>query len=201
MPSAVSRFHLISVNFEKYYVMQSPVCHTVNRKLCSMGCLLRIKPPQFKLISLAKNMRKKEQKEVRASKDTHWTLKDTTQNLNEKHRTSLINPNLMIFHNRPSDFPVMVWNWWTSLRRQQWTIHRANEKRWDESPDEQTETEASSHLQCRPLNSDEGWNFRTKDERPRDGEREMREKMEGKQIRAHLWRRPLNMRSDTVQGL
>lgn len=107
----------------------------------------------------------------------------------------------MIFHKSPSDFPAVVWNWWTSLRRQQWTIHRANEKRWDESPDEQTETKASSHLQCRPLNSDEGWNFRTKDERPRDGEREMREKMEGKQIGAHLWRRPLNMYSDTVQGL
>lgn len=107
----------------------------------------------------------------------------------------------MIFRKSPSDFLAVVWNWWTSLRRQRWTIHRANEKRWDESPDEQTETKASSHLQCRPLNSDEGWNFRTKDERPRDGEREMREKMEGKQIRAHLGRRPLNMHSDTVQGL
>lgn len=34
------------------------------------------------------------------------------------------------------------------------SVNRANGKRLNKSTDEQTETEALSHLQCHPLNSD-----------------------------------------------
>lgn len=56
--------------------------------------------------------------------------------------------------------------WW-----RQWTVNRANEKGWEESMDEQIGTEASSYLQCRPLNSDGESDFRPKrwvTERKRD---------------------------------
>lgn len=40
------------------------------------------------------------------------------------------------------------------------SVNRANGKRLNKSIDEQTETEALSHLQCHPLNSDGKSNFR-----------------------------------------
>lgn len=64
---------------------------------------------------------------------------------------------------------------------------RANEKTRDESTDERAENEASSRRQRRPLRSDEGSNFRTKDESKTDVESEMKEKIKSKQIRAHSW--------------
>lgn len=66
-------------------------------------------------------------------------------------------------------------------------MHRANEKTRDESTDERAENEASSRRQRRPLRSDEGSNFRTKDGSKTDVEREMKEKIKSKQIGAHSW--------------